>query len=266
MRINWLVLHCSACLQIVVCVILVERTLPFLYSKSNSCELSLSPIYQFSDRTKFKDPHVLWTHKPIRILRDVRCRGLMVTEALQFGWQVRDGFQRQRRSKEGYFGGRLQGPSLMKAANIWLLDWINEFFSIAQEAFFFGGGVFFFLLAPKLLLKEKKHCQNGSLLVDYTLEEIRGKADIKKLNCNIGAEGAVILFLLGGILDPSKTLVETLVKLVICWFANRPSLSMNWHKNSPRGMDLLAEAFRQREVDDAAAMACHVTISPLGLP
>ena len=52
--------------------------------------------------------------------------------------------------------------------------------------------------------------------MDYTLEEIRGKADIKKLNCNIGAEGAVILFLLGGILDPSKTLVETLVKLVIC--------------------------------------------------
>ena len=112
----------------------------------------------------------------------------MVTEALQFGWQVRDGCQRQRRSKEGYFGGRLQGPILMKAANIWFLDWINEFFSIAQKE------AFFFLLAPKLLLKEKNHCQNGSLLVDYTLEEIRGKADIKKLNCNIGAECAVILF------------------------------------------------------------------------
>ena len=182
----------------------------------------------------------------------------MVTEALQFGWQVRDGCQRQRRSKEGYFGGRLQGPILMKAANIWLLDWIDEFFSIAQkEAFFLGGA--------KIAAERKNHCQNGSLLVDYTLEEIRGKADIKKLNCNIGVECAVILSF-GGILDPSKTLVETLVKLVICWFANHPSLSMNLAKNSPRGMDLLAEAFRQREVDDAAAMACHVTISPLGLP
>ena len=33
-------------------------------------------------------------------------------------------------------------------------------------------------------------------------------------------------------------------------------------------MDLLAEAFRQRKVRhaDATAIACHVTISPLGLP
>lgn len=175
MRINWLVLHCSACLQIVVCVILVERTLPFLYSKSNSCELSLSPIYQFSDRTKFKDPHVLWTHKPIRILRDVRCRGLMVTEALQFGWQVRDGFQRQRRSKEGYFGGRLQGPSLMKAANIWLLDWINEFFSIAQEAFFFGGGVFFFCWRQNCCWKKKNTVRTEAFLWTIPWKRFEGK-------------------------------------------------------------------------------------------
>ena len=233
MRINWLVLHCSACLQIVVCGISVERTLPFMYSKSNSCVLSLSPIYQFSDRTKFKDPHVLWTHKPIRILRDVRCRGLMVTEALQFGWQVRDGCQRQRRSKEGYFGGCLQGPILMKAANIWLLDWINEFFSIAQkEAYVF---VVFFSVGAKIAAERKKHCQNGSLLVDYTLEEIRGKADIKKLNCNIGAECAVILFFWGGDSGSFQNLGWNLVKLVICWFVQPPqSLDEFGEKLTPR--------------------------------
>ena len=63
--------------------------------------------------------------------------------------------------------------------------------SIAQkEASFFG---WCFCWRQNCRWK-KKHCQNGSLLVDYTLEEIRGKADIKKLNCNIGAKGAVILF------------------------------------------------------------------------
>lgn len=145
--------------------------------------------YQFSDRTKFKDPHVLWTHKPIRILRDVRCRGLMVTEALQFGWQVRDGFQRQRRSKEGYFGGRLQGPSLMKAANIWLLDWINEFFSIAQKEAFFW-------VAPKLLLKEKTTVRTEAFLWTIPWKRFEGKQTSRNSTA-ISVQSVLLSFLLG---------------------------------------------------------------------